>query len=151
MLNNDIKRRSNCPVSFSLDVFGDKWSLLILRDIMFYNRTRFSDFTPTERIATNILADRLSKLESAGFITKIRDSKLKNQFIYNVTPKGESLLPILTELTLWGLEYDPESLASSEFVERARDEKPKVTREITRAVKRHKFAAYRSLKMGINP
>ena len=114
-------RRSNCPISFTLDAFGDKWTLLVLRDIMFYDRTRFSDFMPVERIATNILADRLGKLEAAGMITKERGANLKNQFIYSVTPKGKSLLPLLIEMTLWGLEHDPESLASKEFVERARN------------------------------
>lgn len=149
MQNNEFKRRSNCPISFSLDVFGDKWTLLVLRDIMFYHRTRFSDFMPTERIATNILTDRLNKLESGGIITKNRDPKLKNQFVYGVTQKGQELLPLLVEMTLWGLEHDPESLASKEFVERAKNEKTKVVREIGRAIKRGDFAAYRSDKMGI--
>lgn len=150
MLDITSNRRSSCPISFTLDAFGDKWTLLVLRDIMFYDRTRFSDFMPVERIATNILADRLSKLESAGIITKERDANLKNQFIYSVTPKGKSLLPLLIEMTLWGLEHDPESLASKEFVERARNEKTKVMREISRAIDRGTFPAYRSKKMGIN-
>jgi DNA-binding HxlR family transcriptional regulator len=145
------KRRSNCPVSFSLDVFGDKWTLLILRDIMLYQRKRFSDFMPNEKIATNVLADRLAKLELADIISKQRDARLKNQYIYDVTPKGEQLLPIIVEMTLWGLEHDPQSLASTEFVERSRDEKPKVIREINRSIKRKKFATYRSEFMGINP
>jgi DNA-binding HxlR family transcriptional regulator len=149
--NNDFKRRSDCPISFSLDIFGDKWTLLVLRDIMFYKRTRFSDFMPMERIATNILADRLAKLEKAGIITKSRDIKLKNQYIYAVTAKGQALLPLLIEMTLWGLGYDPKSLASPEFVKRANDEKTKVTREIHRAIKHGGFAAYRSKEMGINP
>jgi len=151
MLNIEISRRSNCPVTFTLDVFGDKWTLLVLRDIMFYNRTRFSDFMPNERIATNILADRLNKLETNGLITKERDLKLKNQFTYSVTSKGQSLLPMLIEMTLWGLEHDPESLASEEFVQRSQNEKAKVIREITRAVKRGKFAMYRQEEMGIGP
>jgi DNA-binding HxlR family transcriptional regulator len=118
---------------------------------MFYNRTRFSDFMPMERIATNILTDRLNKLEDAGIITKEHNTKFTNQFVYSVTPLGQSLLPLLVEMTLWGLEYDPESLASKEFVERTRNEKTKVTREIARAIKRGNFSAYRSEKMGIEP
>lgn len=151
MSNTTGSRRSNCPISFTLDSFGDKWTLLVLRDIMFYDRTRFSDFMPMERIATNILADRLSKLEAAGIITKERDVNLKNQFVYSVTQKGRSLLPLLIEMTLWGLEHDPESLASEEFVARSRNEKPKVIREISRAIEQGDFPAYRSKKMGINP
>jgi len=151
MSNLEYKRRSICPISFTLDAFGDKWTLLILRDIMFYNRTRFSDFAPHEKIATNILADRLNKLETMGMISKERDPNLKNQFFYQATPAGQSLLPLLIEMTLWGLEHDPESLASKEFLERAQNEKTKITREISRAVKRADFAAYRSTKMGIHP
>jgi DNA-binding HxlR family transcriptional regulator len=146
-----INRRSQCPISFSLDVFGDKWSLLVLRDIMFYKRTRFSAFMPVEHIATNILSDRLNKLESAGLITKDHDLKVKNQYLYNATHKGWSLLPLLTEMTLWGLEHDPESLASREFIERIQKEKAKVVREIARAIKRGNFATYRREAMGIDP
>lgn len=124
---------------------------MILRDIMFYDRFRFSDFMPRERIATNILANRLSKLESLDIIEKQRDNKLKNQYIYSVTPKGEALLPQLINMTLWGLEYDPESLASKDFIERVRDDKQNVVREITRAIKSGKFANYRSRHMGVNP
>ncbi len=146
-----FKRRSDCPISFSLDILGDKWTLMILRDIMFYDRFRFSDFMPREHIATNILADRLGRLESVGIIEKQRDSNLRNQYIYSVTPKGEALLPQLIEMTLWGLEYDPRSLASKEFIERVRNDKQKVVREITRVIKRGKFSDYRSQEMGINP
>jgi len=151
MSNSVINHRSNCPISYTLDIFGDKWTFLVLRDIMFYNRTRFKDFMPNERIATNILADRLGKLEGAELITKERDPKLKNQYIYSVTSTGESLLPLLVEMTLWGLEYDPNSLASKEFIKRSKNEKVKVMREIDRAVKRGNFSQYRSVKMGIDP
>ncbi|HSX00484.1 MAG TPA: helix-turn-helix domain-containing protein [Patescibacteria group bacterium] len=145
------RRRSDCPISFSLDIFGDKWTLMILRDIMFYHRIRFSDFMPQERIATNILADRLTKLERLEIIRKQRDTRLNNQYIYSVTSKGEALLPLLIEMTLWGLEYDPKSLASKEFIEHAQSDKQKVIREISRSIKRGEFTDYRSKKMGINP
>jgi len=149
--NSVLKRRSDCPISFSLDILGDKWALLVLRDIMFYRRTRFTDFMPTERIATNILSDRLAKLEAAGIIAKEPGPKLKDHNKYSITPKGQSLLPLLIEMTLWGLEYDPATLASPQFLKRARDEKAKVTREINRAIKRGTFVTYRSEQMGINP
>lgn len=142
-------RRSDCPISFSLDSFGDKWTLLIIRDIIFYNRTRFSDFAPHERIATNILADRLSKLELAGIIKKHRDEELKNQYVYGVTQKGKELLPILIEMTLWGFQFDPETPASTAFIGRAKSDKQKVVREMTRAISAGKFTEYRQNKMGI--
>lgn len=147
--NSTRSRRSDCPISFGLDLFGDKWTLLILRDIMFYQRRRFSDFAPQERIATNILADRLSRLESEGLIDKQRDEELRNQFIYSVTDKGRALLPTLVEMTLWGLEYDDETPASQAFLKRLQTDRRAVAREITRAVQNGAFAAYRKTEMGI--
>lgn len=147
--NSTRPRRSDCPISFGLDLFGDKWTLLILRDIMFYQRRRFSDFAPQERIATNILADRLSRLESEGLIEKQRDEELRNQFIYSVTDKGRALLPTLVEMTLWGLEYDDETPASQAFLKRLQTDRRAVAREITRAVQNGAFAAYRKTEMGI--
>jgi DNA-binding HxlR family transcriptional regulator len=143
------KRRSDCPISISLDIFGDRWSLLILRDIMFYNRTRFSDFAPREHIATNILTDRLHRLEDEGIIEKHQDSAYRNQYLYQVTGKGKELLPALIELTLWGLQYDPQSLASSGFVKRAQTEKRSVVREMVRSIERGEFTEYRRKEIGI--
>src|ERR1051326_2775245 len=106
-------RRSKCPISYGLDIFGDKWSLLVLRDIMFYGKTRYSDFAHSdEGIATNILANRLELLEQAGIISKRQDTEFRNQFVYDVTPKGNGLLPVLIELALWGVQYDAKTPAS---------------------------------------
>ncbi len=142
-------RRSDCPISFGLDLFGDKWTLLVLRDIMFYGRKRFSDFAPQEHVATNILADRLSRLEAEGLIEKRRDEELRNQFIYSVTTKGSDLLPVLVEMTLWGLQYDGATPASKAFRARLETDRRTVAREITRAVRSGTFAAYRKTEMGI--
>jgi DNA-binding HxlR family transcriptional regulator len=143
------KRRSGCPISFGLDVFGDKWTLLIIRDITFYHRARFSDFAPREHIATNILADRLSKLEASGIIEKKRDEALKNQYIYSVTQKGKDLLPILIEMTLWGFQYDPKTPASKDFVERTRTGKRQLALEMAQAIEGDTFVEYRQSEMGI--
>lgn len=147
----DIKRRSDCPISFGLDVFGDKWTLLVLRDIMFYHRTRFSDFAPQERIATNILTDRLGRLEAFGIIGKARDAERKNQYVYSVTQKGKDLLPTLIDVTLWGLRYDPGSLASKEYIERIESEPRQLVQEITGAINAGAFTEYRRDHMGIDP
>jgi DNA-binding HxlR family transcriptional regulator len=144
-----IKRRSDCPISFGLDIFGDKWSLLILRDIMFYHRTRFKDFAPQERIATNILTDRLNRLEKAGLIDKRRDPQLKNQNIYSVTSQGKDLLPTLIEMTLWGLQYDPKSLASKQYIQRLKSEKRQLALEVAHSIDTDAFLEYRQDKMGI--
>jgi DNA-binding HxlR family transcriptional regulator len=100
------KKRSECPISCSLDVFGDKWSLLIIRDLMFWNKNTYGDFLKSaEGIATNILASRLQLLEENKIIEKLEhpDSKAKN--LYRLTQKGIDLLPIIIEIYLWADKY----------------------------------------------
>ncbi len=100
------KKRSECPLGQSLDVFGDKWSLLIVRDLMFGNKCTYNDFLKSdEGIATNILASRLKGLEENGVIEKSAhpDSKAKN--LYQLTQKGIDLLPVLMEIYIWSEKY----------------------------------------------
>jgi DNA-binding HxlR family transcriptional regulator len=104
----EITTRSNCPMSYTLDFFGDKWSLLILRDMMLAGKSTYGEFAASaEKIATNILADRLSMLESAGFVTKAVGADKKSKFVYSLTEKGLSLLPLIIEMGLWGTKYNP--------------------------------------------
>lgn len=104
----EIKQRSECPISYSLDILGDKWLLLILRDMIFANKTSYGEFLQSEeKIATNILADRLLILEKQGFINKNIASDKKSKFIYTLTEKGISILPIIMEITIWGSNYNP--------------------------------------------
>jgi DNA-binding HxlR family transcriptional regulator len=106
-----IKPRSGCPVSYTLDFFGDKWSLLILRDMAIDGKVSYGEFLSSdEKIATNILADRLTMLEENGFITKKVAPDKKSKFVYSVTEKGISLVPILVEIGLWGTRYNPPGL-----------------------------------------
>ncbi|RBQ11771.1 winged helix-turn-helix transcriptional regulator [Pedobacter miscanthi] len=103
-----ITKRSGCPVSFSLDFLGDKWTLLILRDMVLSDKNSYGDFLASnERIATNILADRLNTLEQYGFIIKRVSPEKKNKFLFSLTEKGIELVPILMELTIWGSKYNP--------------------------------------------
>lgn len=98
-------KRSDCPVSFSLDLLGDKWSLLIIRDMMFDDKASFGDFLDSpEGIATNILTTRLKMLEAEGFILKY-PLEGKQRAGYCLTKKGIDLLPIITEIALWGAKY----------------------------------------------
>ena len=100
--------RSDCPISFSLDVLGDKWALLILRDIVFTGKSTYGEFLQSaEKMATNILAKRLATLEFQGFITKEVAADKRSKFTYRLTEKGLDLLPLLLELTLWGAKYSP--------------------------------------------
>ncbi len=105
-----IENRSHCPITFALDLFGDKWSLLILRDIIFKGKTHYQEFAQSEEgISTNILADRLLKLESNGFITKMKDETNKKQNIYSPTKKSQDLIPMLVEMIAWSAKYDPDT------------------------------------------
>ena len=112
-------RRSPCPVACSLDLLGDKWTLLVLRDLVFKNKRRFRDFLDSpEKIATNILTHRLRNLEQAGIVTRRTDPESARQVLYELTPKGLDLIPVLVDLVLWGARYDPETGAPQQIIER---------------------------------
>lgn len=101
------KTRSDCPISCSLDVFGDKWSLLIIRDIMLRGKMSYSEFLQSEeKIATNILVNRLSVLEAENILSKQVSSTNRSKYIYNLTEKGIDLLPIIIEIMDWGARYN---------------------------------------------
>jgi DNA-binding HxlR family transcriptional regulator len=112
-------RKSDCPVHFALETFGDAWSLLIVRDLMFKNRTTYTDFLRAEEgIATNILADRLVRLEEDGIIA--RDEKAGASVSYRLTAKGMDLLPVMVEIIGWSAKHDPRTAAEKVFVRRLR-------------------------------
>jgi len=100
------KQRSDCPISCSLDIFGDKWSLLIIRDVMLRGKCSYSEFLKSEeKIATNILSSRLALLEAAQILSKETAPDNRSKFIYHLTKKGADLLPIIIELMDWGARY----------------------------------------------
>ena len=100
------KKRSDCPISSSLDIWGDKWSLLIVRDLMFSKQCTYGDFLKSdEKIATNILASRLQMLEENGVITKEDHPDSKAKVLYKLTKKGTDLLPLMIEINLWADKY----------------------------------------------
>lgn len=101
-----LKKRSDCPISSSLDIWGDKWSLLIVRDLMFKKQCTYGDFLKSdEKIATNILASRLLMLEEHGLISKQDHPDSKAKVLYKLTEKGIDLLPLLMEINLWAEKY----------------------------------------------
>ncbi len=101
-----IQQRSNCPISFSLDYLGDKWVLLIIRDIIFSKKVNFKDFlNADEGIATNVLTDRLKMLETHHFIRSFKDKELKTRKVYELTQKGKDLVPYLLEMMIWSNKY----------------------------------------------
>lgn len=96
------KKRSDCPVSYSLEAFGDKWSLLIVRDLMLNKKCTYGELAKSdEKIATNILAARLLSLEENGIIQKLEHPDSKAKVLYQLTPKGIDLIPIIVEINLW--------------------------------------------------
>lgn len=98
--------RSDCPLNFGLELFGDRWSLLIIRDLMFFGKRYYSEFlTSAEGISTNILADRLAMLEEAGIIRRSRDEAHRQKLIYSLTEKGIDLLPVIIDIGLWSDKY----------------------------------------------
>jgi DNA-binding HxlR family transcriptional regulator len=99
-------RRSPCPVVCSLDIFGDRWTLLIVRDL-FFGRARFKDFTASpEGIPTNILAERLERLLAHGLVEQIPAEDGTKRLAYRLTEKGEALRPVLKAMRDWGLAWD---------------------------------------------
>lgn len=99
--------RSGCPVSISLEIFGDRWSLLIVRDLMVRGFHRFKDFQHSgEGIATNILADRLRKLETSGILATAPDPEDARRRLYRLTQKGIDLAPVLLEILVWGANHE---------------------------------------------
>ena len=127
----EIKRKSDCPINFGLEIFGDKWTFLIVRDLMFKGKHYYGEFLQSEeKMATNLLADRLSLLEKSGIVTKTVDEKHKSKQVYKLTQKGIELLPILTEIILWSSKYDPLTTVDKTFVERAKEDRESLFDEV---------------------
>jgi DNA-binding HxlR family transcriptional regulator len=107
----DDAQRSGCPINLTLEVVGDKWSLLVIRDMMFGNRRHFRELLTKsdEGISSNILADRLKTLLEQGIVTWAEDPSHKQKGIYSLTEQGIELLPILAQMSDWGFKYLPVS------------------------------------------
>lgn len=108
--------KSSCPISYSLDLFGDRWTLLVLRDLILHGKARYAEFQASdEKIASNILADRLQRLETHGIIRRQPDPHDARQKICVITKKGLGLTPVLLEIAAWGATHDPETGAPDGF------------------------------------
>ncbi len=123
--------RSHCPIAYALDLFGDKWSLLVLRDLLFLGKRRYNEFLASEEgIATNILAERLRRLEAEGLVTKSRDGNNRRQYVYAPTRKGLDLLPVILEIIRWSAKHDPQTAAPRSFLRRLRNNREGLMRDI---------------------
>jgi DNA-binding HxlR family transcriptional regulator len=109
---NDTSRtsqpRSGCPVSLGLDIFGDRWTLLIIRDLMFSGKRHYREMLHSdEHISSNILADRLQMLLAEGVISKAGDPSHAQKVVYSLTEKGIALLPVVSAISDWSYQYRP--------------------------------------------
>ncbi|MBR1218089.1 helix-turn-helix transcriptional regulator [Bradyrhizobium sp. U87765 SZCCT0131] len=143
---NDPKR-SGCPINLTLEVVGDKWSLLVIRDIIFGNRRHFRELLThsEERISSNILADRLKTLLEAGILTRADDPTHKQKGVYSLTEQGIELLPVIAQMAAWGVKYLPVTEELGIRAQLLRDGGPKMwaemmdeLREIHLGIKRRK-------------
>lgn len=128
MKNND--NRSNCPLSFAMEMFGDKWTLLIIRDMIFFEKNTYSGFLlMEEKIASNIANDRIKKLLENGFIQKKENGVKQKHIRYQLTQKTIDLVPVIIDLIEWGAKYS-EASAMQDVVLKASKNRRKVITEL---------------------
>lgn len=140
---NTVRLRSQCPINFSLETFGDSWSLLILRDIIYFGKKTFNEFLHSdEHIARNILADRLQKMQQKGLVKKISDEADRRKGIYVLTDAGLDLLPILVEVADWGATHDAHTTSPQAWLEAVRGERRQEILALTRSVVRRGGAIF---------
>ncbi len=117
------KLNNKCPIDYALEVFGDRWTLLVLRDLMLSGKRYYRELmTSREGIATNILASRLRKMETDGLIVRKQNPEDKRQVFYEVTEKALDLIPVLLEISRWSVIYDNDSAAPPELMQRLNQE-----------------------------
>lgn len=123
--------RSHCPIAFALDIFGDKWSLLILRDLIFKGKSNYQDFADSEEgISTNILADRLERLKKEGLIRSSPDNENARKITYSPTAKALDLIPMILEIIEWSAKYDSKTAAPKEFLQMLKKDRKALVKRI---------------------
>lgn len=126
-----MKRKSDCPISFSLEHFGDKWSLLIIRDMMFQGKRHYNEFFEgEEKISTSVLGDKLKSLEAGGIITKGLDSVKKSRIRYSLTKKGIALLPTMLDLIIWSSDIDKSTSVGDKFIEQVKENREELIEQL---------------------
>jgi DNA-binding HxlR family transcriptional regulator len=129
------QKRSDCPINFALELFGDPWSLLIIRDIVYFGKKTYGEFLASEEgMATNILASRLAHLEHQGLLVKKLSEKDKRKEEYVLTEKGLDLIPVLVEMANWSAEHDPHTAAPGAWIALMKADREKMIRLIRETV-----------------
>lgn len=121
--------RSSCPITCALDLLGDRWTLVVLRDVLLLQRRHFTELASAEGIATNILSDRLERLEDAGVLARSRDDADGRRRMVVPTDKGRALIPILLELAIWGYDHGG-GTARAHWVERGRTDRDELIAQL---------------------
>lgn len=128
-------KRSDCPINFALETFGDPWSLLIIRDIVYFGKKTYREFLESEeRMATNILASRLARLEQQGILVKRISASDKRKEEYHLTEKGLDLIPVLVEMANWSARYDSQTGAPADWIALMEAEREKMIQRIRETV-----------------
>lgn len=131
-MNKDLPtRRSDCSVSYALDYIGDKWTLLVLRDLLFNGKRHFRDFLASgENIASNILTQRLKQLVAAELVLRRPDPDSRRSVIYEPTAKAVDLIPALLELMRWSGKYDPQTRMTAKLARRIEEDRDGIVAEV---------------------
>ncbi len=133
MVDKKTKNWAGCPVRFGMSQFGDKWSFLIIRDLMFKGRKYYNEFLEAgEGISTNILANRLADLEHNGIISKHQDRIKRSKYIYRLTEKGIALMPMMLAMIDWAEKFDQQTEVPPEFIQKLRQNPDKLQQELLR-------------------
>lgn len=134
--------RSDCPINYALEFLGDKWTLLVIRDLVFEGKTFYKEFLQSkEGIATNILSDRLKRLETIGVVESQVYEKQRTQKVYSLTEKGKDLIPTLIELMIWSSKYKDGLLVSAVFLKKLETNKEEIIDAIRGSVGSKTFSA----------
>lgn len=139
MKKGKTKLRSHCPVNYGLESFGDRWALLILRDIIFRGKRTYAEFLKSEEgFSTNILASRLEHLVAQGILRREEDKVDGRKGVYSLTEKGLDLIPVIFEMMLWSAKYDSHSEAKRihRLIDLIRKDNRKISQEVMEKVRR---------------
>jgi DNA-binding HxlR family transcriptional regulator len=136
-MTKEKNKMTGCPITYGMNMFGDKWSLIIIRDMALLGKRYYGDFLKSsENISTNILADRLVSLEEKGIILKKTDETNRSKNIYSLTEKGKDLIPLLVSIADWAIKYDEDTTAPKEFINKVKKDQKAVVKEILKSLEK---------------
>jgi DNA-binding HxlR family transcriptional regulator len=134
-----IERRSTCPINYTVEIFGDKWMLLLLRDLMFNGKNSFLEFRASdEKISSAVLTEKLNILLNEGIVSKVTSPKNASKFLYLLTDKGIELVPVMVEFLDWGARYNPEG-GLKVLLDRIKQSKKKAISELQERLKNERL------------